>query len=87
MPFSFTFIKKKKRKKKKRKKLAVAESYLRWRRATHRAAVWLAAVVARGHVSHLQHRDAAAVLRVAAIRTAEAPQAAEDPLDGGRVVA
>lgn len=65
----------------------MAASYSRWRRATHRAAVWLAAVVARGHVSHLQHRDAAAVLRVAAIRTAEAPQAAEDPLDGGRVVA
>lgn len=54
--------------------------------ATHRAAVRSAAVVARRHVSHLLHRDAAAVLWVAAVSAAETAEAAEDPLDGRRIV-
>lgn len=53
--------------------------------ASHRSEVRLAAVVSRGNVSYMNDLDAAARLRVraAAVKVSDA---AEDPLDGGRVV-
>lgn len=49
--------------------------------------VRLAAVKARRHVSHLDDWDTAARLRVAVVNAAEPPEAAEDPLNCGPVVA